>query len=469
MFVGRERELEAMEELYQQEGFQMLIVYGRRRVGKTTLLNEFCRNKDSVFYSAEQSSAKLNLEKFSQLVFRHYGETALSPFSSWENALSYIQARQENRRLVLILDEFPYLARKNKALLSSLQHLIDHQLKDSRLFLILCGSYMGFMEKDVLGSKSPIFGRRTGQLKLLPFSYRQSLLLTEGFTPEDQLNLYGAFGGTPLYLSQIRPHQSFEANIRAGFLSVTSYLYEEPLLLLRQEVQEPGIYSSVIEAIANGYSKANEIATKVGEEPAKCLKYIHTLCELGILYREIPYGEKASTRKTIYGISDLMFRFWYRYIFTNRTLLETGASGAVLKQLIMPDYPTYMGLVFEQVCREYLLDLNARGQLPILFTNIGRWWGSDPETRSPVEIDLIAGNGKEYLIGECKWRNELMDLSVLKELWRKADVFYAHRNRTWFLLFSKSGFTQGLKEYAEQDPSVRLIDLRMIIEGTFDC
>ena len=328
--------------------------------------------------------------------------------------------------------------------------------------MILCGSYMGFMEKEVLGSKSPIFGRRTGQLKLLPFTFRTSKRFLEGYNHEDQFKLYGAFGGTALYLSQIQLGQSFEENIRKAYLRVTAYLYEEPLLLLRQEVQEPGIYSAIIEAIAGGHTKSNEIATKIGEEPAKCLKYIHTLCELGILYKEIPFGEKETARKTIYGISDLMFRFWYRYVFANRTLLETGAAEVVWKQKIAPDYSTYMGLIFEQVCREYMLEQNIQSRLPFLFTNIGRWWGTDPKSRKAIEIDLIASDGKSYLIGECKWRNEQTDLSVLKELQNKADVFRAKREKTWYILFSKSGFSSGVKEEAEKREDIILIDLEQL-------
>ena len=189
MFLGRERELAALEELYAQDPFQLFILYGRRRVGKTTLLNEFCKGKETIFYSAEQSNSKLNLDKFSELVFRHYGETSLSPFTSWENALTYIAQRQDGRRLIIVLDEFPYLVRKNKALLSAFQHLIDHRLKDTRLFMILCGSYMGFMEKEVLGSKSPIFGRRTGQLKLQPFDYQTSARFMDYFTDPDSAEL----------------------------------------------------------------------------------------------------------------------------------------------------------------------------------------------------------------------------------------------------------------------------------------
>ena len=463
MFIGRETELTELNRMYEQDQFHMFVLYGRRRVGKTTLLNEFGREKDTIFFAAEQSSEKLNLEKFSALVFEHYHETALEPFSSWTNALTYICDRQTGRRLLLILDEFPYLARKNKAMLSELQHLIDHRLRDSRLFLVLCGSYMGFIENEILSAKSPLFGRRTAQLKMKPLNYLVSLRFCDGFSPEEQLMLYGAYGGTPMYLEQISAERSFSENIQESFLKITSYLYEEPLFLLRQEVQEPGIYSAVIEAIAGGASKANEISTKIGEESAKCLKYIRTLCELGILYKETPFGEKESSRKSIYGISDLMFRFWYRYVFGNRILIETGAAQAVWNRRIAPDLSHYMGHVFERICREYLLAENSLGNLPFLFTSIGRWWGTNPRTRCQEEIDLIANDGDEYLFCECKWQSEPADLPIFYELQRKADVFRENRGETWYLLFSKSGFSGRLQKAAHDNSHILLIGLAELI------
>ena len=459
LFIGREKELFGLNELYTQDKFQLFVLYGRRRVGKTTLLNEFCKGKGCIFYSAEQSNDKLNLEKFSALVFDFYQETNLEAFSTWTNALSYIDERQKDKTLVLVIDEFPYLVRKNRALLSELQHLIDHRLKKGKLFMVLCGSYMGFMEKEVLGSKSPLFGRRTGQLHMKPFNYQTSVKFLEGFSDEDKLKLYGAFGGTPLYLQQVKSDETFEENIKRAFLKNMSYLYEEPLILLRQEVQEPGVYSAIIEAIASGYTKANEIATKIGEDAAKCLKYIKVLCELGILYKETPFGDKETARKTIYGISDFMFRFWYRYVFANRTLIETGAKDAVWLKKIEPDYNHYMGMVFEKICRDYLTERNAKGELPFLFTSIGRWWGTNPRTRNQVEIDIIANDGKDYLIGECKWRNEKLDLAVLQELKENADIFNRNRANTWFVLFSKSGFTGAVMDEASADDKIILVDL----------
>ena len=184
---------------------------------------------------------------------------------------------------MLVLDEFPYLANINTGILSILQHLVDHTLRNGKLFFVLCGSYMGFMEKEVLGAKSPLFGRRTGQLHMKPFDYKTSVEFLGGFSDEEKLQLYGAVGGAAMYLERVCPDVTFKENIVNLFMKPTGYLYEEPQRLLRQEVQESGIYNAVIEAIAGGASRADEIA-------AKCLKYINTLCEFGILYKETPYG-----------------------------------------------------------------------------------------------------------------------------------------------------------------------------------
>ena len=463
MFIGRESELDELNALYREDAFQLVVMYGRRRVGKTTLLNEFCKGKEAIFFPAEQSNDKLNLEKFSRLVFQYYHEETLEPFASWEKALMYIHQRQNGQRLVLIFDEFPYLAKQDMAILSMFQHVIDHVLRDGRLFIVLCGSYMSFMEKKVLGSKSPIFGRRTAQFHLKSFDYRTSLRFVNGFSQEDKLKLYGAYGGTAMYLAQISSHKSFEANIKDSYLRTTAYLYEEPLLLLRQEVQEPGIYNAIIAAIACGASKANEIATKISEPSPKCLKYINTLCELGIIYKETPFGEKESSRKTIYRIADFMFRFWYRYVFSNRLLIETGARDIIWTRTIANTYSDYMGTVFERICREYLLCKNSRGELPILFTGIGRWWGTNPTERSQVEIDIIAKDGDDYLFCECKWQNEKAGIQILRELQKKADIFSHRKGNSWYVLFSKSGFTEAVLEEAKKNNHVILVDLHELV------
>jgi AAA+ ATPase superfamily predicted ATPase len=465
MFIGREKELQDLNNLHSQNRFHLFILYGRRRVGKTTLLTEFCEKKEAIFFSAENSNEKLNLNKFSNAIFQYYQETNLEAFSSFENAIKYIHDRQEDKQLILVLDEFPYLANINRGLTSVLQHLVDHLLKNSKLFIVLCGSYMGFMEEEVLGAKSPLFGRRTSQLHLKPFDYHTSLEFLKGFTAEEQFTLYGVLGGTAMYLEQVRCSENIEENIKKLFLSQIGYLYEEPLLLLKQEVQEPGVYYAIVESIAMGAVTANEISQKSGESTAKCLKYISVLRRLGIVYKEAPLGEKETGRKARYGISDFMFRFWFRYVSPNKSLLETDAKDIVWKRRILPNLGEYMGHAFEIICKEYLIRRNSKGNLPILATQIGRWWGTDSKTKKQVEIDLIARDGDDYIFCECKWRNELMKVSVFRDLEKKADIFSPNRKKTWFFLFSKSGFEQELVELANVKEGLVLIDLEGLVNG----
>lgn len=463
MFIGREKELFEMDQLYQQDKFHCFILYGRRRVGKTTLLKEFCKGKDHIFYSAEQSNDKNNLQKFSETIFFHYGEEDISPFSDWGHAFSYIEKKQGEGQLVLVMDEFPYLAEINPSILSKLQHLIDHKLQESKLFLVLCGSYMGFMEREVLGAKSPLFGRRTAQMRLKPFDYFTSAKFLEGFGREEQLILYGAFGGTAMYLRQVLADQSVKENIMDIILKPSGYLYEEPILLLKQEVQQPGVYSAIIEAIALGAVRASEIAAKTGEDSAKCMKYTGMLRELGIVVRELPFGEKENSKKSLYQLSDNMFRFWYRYVFPNKSLLETDAQNLVWEKKIQNDLSDYMGYVFEKVCQDYMLRKNSLGKLPVLFTKIGRWWGNDRQKKCQVEIDLIAGDGKEFIFCECKWRNERLDLGVLDTLRDKAAVYLRQcapsDGKKFYMLFSKGGFTKAVVEEAKKNGDIFLVGL----------
>lgn len=459
MFIGRNRELAELNSLYQRDSFQLFVLYGRRRIGKTTFLKEFCKDKPHIFYSAEQSNEKLNLEKFSELVFSYYGEDNLESFASWEKALGYINERQQEQQIVVVLDEFPYLANINPALLSVLQHMIDHLLKDGKLFIILCGSYMGFMEKEVLSNKSPLFGRRTGQLHMKPFDYYEGSRFVKDFSNEEKLLLYGACGGTALYLQQMQQNCTIEENIKSSFLNRTGYLYEEPMLLLQQEVQEPGVYYAILEAIAKGAVRASEIANKTGEEAAKCLKYILTLRQLGLVEKETSFGEKESSRKTLYSLSDFMFRFWFRYVSSNKTLLEMDAKDIVWQSRIEPDLNNYMGLVFEKVCRDYLLRKNSQGSLPLLFTRIGRWWGTNPLAKREEEIDIVANDGDDYLFCECKWRNQPMDYNVLATLKLRADLVTKQRRESWYVLFSKTGFTDAVRQAAQDDKHIILVDL----------
>ena len=456
MFIGRERELKSLERLYTSDKFEFAVVYGRRRVGKTALLTRFIQGKNAIYFMGVESSAKQNLENLSRSILEYAsGIAAESAFLSFQAALEYVFKLAEKERVVLVLDEYPYVARSSKSLASTLQLLIDKNQDTSKLMLILCGSSMSYMEDQVLAYKAPLYGRRTAQMKLLPFDFEETCRYFERFKDEDKALAYGIVGGTPQYLLQINDRLSIEENIKNTFLNPISFLYEEPVNLLKQEVREPAIYTAIITAIAAGASRMSEISSKVGEDTNVCASYIKNLISLGIVQKETPYGEKAS-RKSLYSIEDNMFRFWHRFVLENNSLIARGAADLVY-QRIAPQLSDYMGKVFEEICKQYLWKLLLEGKSPVEFASLGRWWGNDPIEKTQAEIDILAEQDKTAaLFGECKWTNEKVDLGVLETLLHRSRLF--PYSKVHYFLFSKSGFTKGCMEKASELGNVTLVE-----------
>ena len=315
MFYCREEELRTMNRRYERNCFECIIIYGRRRVGKTSLINEFCRNKPTVFFSALNASSRENLEALSRAIhtYKNPGGTSAPIYHSFSDALDEITRLAGEQRLVFVIDEYPYLARAEQSISSRLQHIIDHSWQKGRLYFILCGSSMSFMQYQVLGYESPLYGRRTAQFRIGALSYREITVFHPELSLTDQALLYGVTGGIPHYINKLEINGDMDEAILENLLQPSSYLFEEPENLLKQELREPAIYNSIISAIAGGASRSNEISTKVGLESGICAKYLRVLLELGILIKEMPVEEKAG-RKTIYAIGDLFFRFWYRFV-----------------------------------------------------------------------------------------------------------------------------------------------------------
>lgn len=458
MFYCREEELRTMNNRYKKGHFECVVIYGRRRVGKTALINEFCKGKPTVYFSALNASSQENLEALSKAIYtcQNSDSTSAPTYRSYEDALEAITGMAMEKRLVFVIDEYPYLAKAEKSISSRLQHIIDHSWQDSRIYLILCGSSMSFMEYQVLGYESPLYGRRTAQFKIQALTYRE---ITE-FHPElkaaDQALLYGVTGGIPHYINKLDVESNLDEALLENLFSTSSYLFEEPENLLKQELREPAIYNSVISAIAAGASRSNEISTKVGLESGVCAKYLKVLLDLGILKKETPITEKSG-KKTIYAIDDNFFRFWYRFVPRNMSVISAGRMHPVYEQAVKRFYPDYMGLVFEKMCQEYLL--RYAKDLPILLSNVGQWWGTDSKTRREVQIDIVGVpvDGNDYLIGSCKYRNEKIGIEELELLRRYAAVFRQNVIFHYFI-FSKGGFTQALLE-AEMQGEVTLLTL----------
>ena len=462
MFIGRERELKSLEQLYASGKFEFAVVYGRRRVGKTALLTQFIQGKKAIYFMGVESNAKQNLENLSKSILEYAsGIAAETSFVSFQAALEYVFKLAEQERVVLVLDEYPYVARSSKSLASTLQLLIDKNKDTSKLMLILCGSSMSYMEDQVLAYKAPLYGRRTAQMKLLPFDFEETCRYFSRFKGEDKALAYGIVGGTPQYLLQINDCLSIEENIKNTFLNPISFLYEEPVNLLKQEVREPAIYTAIITAIAAGASRMSEISSKVGEDTNVCASYIKNLISLGIVQKETPYGEKAS-RKSLYSIEDNMFRFWHRFVLENNSLIARGAADLVY-QRIAPQLGHYMGKVFEEICKQYLWKLLLDGRSPVEFASLGRWWGNDPIEKTQAEIDILGEQDKATaLFGECKWTNERVDLGVLETLVHRSHLF--QHSKVYCFLFSKSGFTKGCMERATELGNVTLVEYADILE-----
>ena len=461
MFIGRERELAALNRLYATDKFEFAVIYGRRRVGKTALINQFIGGKNAIYFMGVESNAKQNLENFSKSILEYRtGIETDGSFHSFQAALEYVFKLSENERLILAIDEYPYVARSSKSLASTLQLLIDQYKDRSKLMLILCGSSMSYMEDHVLAYKAPLYGRRTAQLKIVPFDFGETCRYFQHFSDEDKALVYGIVGGTPQYLLQMDDKLSIEDNIKNTYLNPASALFEEPESLLRQEVREPALYNAVITAIATGSSRMSEIASKVGEDTNVCSVYVKNLVALGIIRKETPYGEKTS-RKAIYAIEDNLFRFWYRFVPENNSIIARGAADLAYKR-IEPFLPDYMGKVFEEICKQYLWKLLLSGKCPVQFSSLGRWWGTDPNEKRRAEIDIFAEQDKDTaLFGECKWTNEKADLGVLETLVKRSNLF-SYRTK-YFYLFAKSGFTQGCADRANEMGNVALVSYKEIV------
>ena len=460
MFIGRKTELKQLNEQYNSSRFEFAVIYGRRRIGKTSLIQEFIKDKKALFFTGLETTQKQNLINLSQVILQSSLDDIT--FNSFQAALENVFEKAKKERIIFVIDEYPYLANTYPAISSILQLLIDKNKEDSKLFLILCGSSLSFMEEQVLGYQSPLYGRRTSQYKIKPFSFFETCDYFNSFSYEEKAFIYGLTSGIPLYISLFRENKSLKQNIIDIFLSSKGYLFEEPANLIKQECRDPSTYNSIIQAIATGATKLSEISNQVGIETGLCTTYIKKLISLGIIIKDYPIY-KPSKKQTIYLLEDHMFQFWYKFILPNISLINIGMGEKVYEK-IEPHFYEFMGYIFEDICKQYLWLLNIREELPLFFLKLGRWWGNDPRIKAEAEIDILAYNDEnQILLGECKWRNEEIDKKVLEKAIFRSELF-SFPNK-FIYLFSKTGFTSYCLEYAKTNPSIHLVTFQDIIKA----
>lgn len=481
MFIGRETELRFLKDKYEEKKGQLIVLYGRRRVGKTETLREFCKDKPHIFFSCTQSTDGVQLARFSKQLLREDipAKQYIAKFADWEKAFhSILDLPYGEKKKLIVIDEFPYMCKGNKSIPSILKNLWDAELKDSNVMIILCGSAMSFIEKELLAEKNPLYGRATGIYKMNRMGFYDAARFFPNYSARERVLAYAVLGGIPHYLNQFNPELSVAENIKCNILKKGSVLYSEVDFLLHQELRETMIYNSIIEAVALGNTKLNDISQKsLVEDTAKTSVYLKNLMELGIIEREfsvdIGTKEKANTNRGIYRLKDNFFRFWYSFGFANLSQLEDGDVEGVYRYLVEPALHEFASLTFEDVCKEFVRELQKKNALPFRYVKMGRWMGKttvrdkNDESRlrtAETEIDLlgISRGAKEYLVGECKFKrspfaySEYLDtVAKLTPLKDKAKFYYA--------LFSESGFDEKIATEAQDSENLRLYELETIV------
>ncbi len=396
-FIDREEELAFLEEAW-RKGPQLIVIYGRRRIGKTELLLRFARDRPHLYFLADRTSIPNNLRRLARRMADYLKRPSFAriSFQDWESLFREFVEWKGEERMVMIIDEFPYLIELSRSVPSEFQVIWDEILsKRDDIMLVLCGSSIGIMESEVLGYRSPLYGRRTGQWKVREIHPLRVREFVPGYTLEDSFRVYGVLGGVPAYLSQLDGSKGFWENVRDLLLRKGSPLYEEVDNLLRMELREPKNYKLVLQALAEGRRRVTEIANLTGLDKALVSRYLEVLRTMDLVAYETPLLESPSTKRRRYYISDKYFRFWFRYVQPNREMIEEGRSDELIA-LIRRDFDAYMGPVFEEIVRK-----TVHRVLPFTPLKVGRhWWKERGEAR---EIDVLAiGEGSVALV-EVKW------------------------------------------------------------------
>ena len=469
MFIGREAELKFLNDKYETEGGQFVVLYGRRRVGKTETLREFCKGKPHIFFSCTQTTDKVQLQKFSKQLLKENipARNYIIEFADWEKAIhAILDLPYGNKKKLLVIDEFPYMCKGNRSISSILQNLWDAELRNANVMIILCGSAMSFIEKELLAEKNPLYGRATGIYKMKEMGFYDAIKFFPDYSERDKVIAYSILGGIPHYLRQWNPKWSIAENIKRNILTKGCILYSEVEFLLHQELRETPVYNSIIEAVALGNTTLNNISRKsLVEDTSKTSVYLKNLIELGIVEREFSVDarvkEQANGNRGTYKLTDNFFRFWYAFGFANYSQLEDGDVDGVYEYVVEPALHEFASVTFEDVCREFVREMQKKNMLPFRYSKMGRWTGKttlrDKNTKNgfrtaETEIDLLCIDQKEenYMVGECKFKKEpftyteyLNTLSKLNPLKEKAQFYYA--------LFSENGFDEKIISDAKKN------------------
>ena len=458
-FIDREAEMKTLEQEYKREGSALVILYGRRRVGKTTLISEFIKNKKALFFLASEESEVQNRNAFKEKAAAFIKSDLLmnASVSSWDTIFKAIMDTSFDTKPVIVIDEFQYIGKSNPAFPSVFQRIWEEILKNKSVMVILCGSLISMMESQTLNYDSPLYGRRTAQIKLKQIPFRYYKQFFPGKDENALVEMYSVTGGVPKYIELFRESDNIYEAIEQSILNPSGYLYDEPYFLLQQEVSEIGSYFSLIKAIAAGNSKLSAISTVLETKATSLTKYLKTLIDLDILEREVPVTEDnpEKSKKGLYKIKDNYLRFWFAFVYPNLSFIESGNGEIVLSKIRKGLISNHTAFVYEDVCREKMWQLNAEEKWDFHFSKLGRYWDNQTE----IDIAAIDPEGKNLILGECKYWSEPVGINILTALEEKGKTVEWNRQsrNTFYVLFSSGGFTKELEELAKVRKDVLLV------------
>lgn len=457
-FIDREQELFYLEEEYERKDASLIILYGRRRVGKTALMSKFMSNKKAFYFLVTEESEAANRNSFKQMVADYTGNELLkmADVKEWLPLFQVLVNYRSKEKLVLMIDEFQYLGKANPAFPSIFQKIWDTMLKEQNVMVILCGSLISMMESQTLSYTSPLYGRRTGQIKLkqIPFRYYHEFFPDK--TREELIEYYAVTGGVPKYIELFDSALDIYTAIQRNILRKSSFLYDEPNFLLQREVTDIGTYYSIIKTIAAGNQKLGKIAGTLETKQTGVTRYLKTLIDLDILERQVPITEEnpEKSKRGLYRIKDNFILFWFKFISPNLSMIESEHSELAMQKIRQNFIDNHVSFVYEDICCEKMWQLNAEQTWSFTFEKVGRWWDNQEE------IDLIAldSAGNNIIFGECKYWKNPVGLDVLEHLKQKSQNVKWNRDsrHEYYILFSIHGFTKELETYAAQHNNILL-------------
>ena len=449
-FVDRKREMSTLEKEYNREN-SFVVLYGRRRTGKTTLIKEFIKDKNAFYFFADKQNESLQINRFKNQLAEHFKDEFLKKIeiNDWDTIFDYFISKIGNEKFVLVIDEFQYLCLMNKGFSSIFQRIYDEKIVSKNIMVILCGSLISMMYSEVLSYDSPLYGRRTAQIKLQPISFEYYKEFFDNKSKRELIEFYSITGGIPKYILEFDRNKSPLWNIENNIFNKDNFLYSEPKFLLQEEINDLSRYFSILNSIALGNTKLSSICSHLGLNSSSMTSYITKLIDLDILEKEVPVTENIENgKKGLYKIKDNYLKFWFSYVYPYQSYLEIENLSYPLEK-IKNEFNLWVSKIYEDLAREIILN---HSEIPFPIKKLGRWWNNNEE------IDIVGLGDNEIIFGECKWSNKKVGLSVLLSLKEKSkSVKWNNSNRKeYFILFSKEGFSDDLISLSKKDKTIIL-------------